>query len=221
VSYRCSYCGIGDGMHITGCPGVAREEPHWIQERKGCKDCGWHVPGEHISTCPQHPRNIKKPEPVQPVAPDTYVSPHSLYHGGETPVVTPVYEEHRIDDSTWQLIQTGTSYAYPHKDWLDTREAYATAPFDPENDAIRLQAVLDCVTETNPPPGEPIAIYKPAVKPEKPPLHSRGVGFSMLAWCVYTGMYIPYGEHGHDQLALFCVINALWLTATWALRRVR
>jgi hypothetical protein len=161
VSYRCSYCGIDDGRHIIGCPGVEREEQFWMLNRS-CKDCGWAVPGEHRSTCPQHRlrRNAKKPEPEPaPVAPDTYVSPHSVDRetAARNFVRVPVFDYTEDMNGVQHAYLTSTNYEYPHQDWLDAREEYAKDPL-----AHPLDTVLMHVTETNPPPGPPIPVYKPA-----------------------------------------------------------
>jgi hypothetical protein len=148
------------------------------------------------------------------VANDDYISPHSLNAVGEQPVKTPKYREIPTDDPYHlHLEQDGWEIQYPHHTWINARESYALGRDSLEN-------MLQYVTETNPPPGPPIPVYKQQV-PERKPLCGRGVGLSVLAWSVFTGMYIPYGEHGHYQLTLFVVINVLWLAITWALRRVR
>jgi hypothetical protein len=127
-----------------------------------------------------------------------------------------VYEYTEDLNGMQHAYHTGTRYADgPHREWVNARERYAT---DPEQHP--LDTVLMHVTEDNPPPGPPIPVYKPR-EIVKPPLHSKGVGLSVLGWSVFTGMYIPYGEHGHFQLSLFIVIATLWMIATWALRRVR
>jgi len=190
---RCSYCGIGEGMHISGCPGIAKAEPYWIQERerKACKDCGWKIEGEHYSTCPQHPRNIKKDKPVQPKPPDpdTYVSPHSVDAEAAMRkyVQVPVFEEvYSGADGNGgmitRLVQRGTKYEYPHKDWLDARDQFAK-----DGTWESLNAMLQHVTETNPPPGPAIPVYK---APAKDSNRARTLFYAAFALCFcVVGLY--------------------------------
>lgn len=138
---------------------------------RSCKDCGWNVPGEHYSTCPQHRLNQPKPKgdygpnPYEPKpdggANDDYISPHSLNAVGEQPVKTPKYREIPTDDpNTCLLEQDGWEISYPHNTWINARESYAKGRDTLEN-------VLQYVTEDNPPPGPPIPVYKPAAEPSR------------------------------------------------------
>lgn len=129
--------------------------------------------------CPVHGPNAVKPrlpdyegssalskpckdcEPVQAEPkPDPYVSPHSTdaKAAARNYVKAPVYEEvPALDLNTVALNHTGYDYLYPHQDWLNARDQFAK-----DGTWKSLNAVLMHVTETNPPPGPPIPVYKPA-----------------------------------------------------------
>jgi hypothetical protein len=205
----CKECGWWQsGYHYSTCPQHPknREKPVIAWH---CKKCGSTIVGEHSSSCSNRwqakaPRGCNdkvlasRPDlemhrrydncPVHPVEPDEYVSPHSVYHGGETPVVTPVFDYTEDSRGGLHAFHRGDSYAYPHREWVNARDAYATAIGDPENDAIMLQAVLDCVTETNPPPGPPIPVFKPR---EPSPDRARSLFFAAFAFLFMTVGLLP------------------------------
>lgn len=137
---------------------TARAKERALERRGGCKDCGWWQADEHYSTCPQHLRNQKpKPAPPEP-KPDAYVSPHSVNALGEQPIKIPVFDYTEDENGTLHARQTGFEIDYPHNTWINARESYAKGD-------DTLEHVLQYVTETNPPPGPPIAVYKPAAEP--------------------------------------------------------
>lgn len=133
------------------CPvhGPTAREAATMAEKNICKDCGISY-GGHAQDCKQNPQ-YKPPPP-----PDPYVSPHSVNAEGEQPIRIPVFEEvPAYVDGVHVLKQTGFQINYPHHTWINARESYARGSDTLEN-------MLQYVTETNPPPGPPIAVYKPA-----------------------------------------------------------
>lgn len=155
-------------------------------------------------------------EPPKPDggANDGYISPHSLDATGEQPVRIPRLREVPTDDPYhMHLVQDGYEVQYPHHTWINARESYALGRDSLEN-------ILQYVTETNPPPGPPIPVYKQQV-PERKPLCGRGVGLSVILWSMFVAFYIVDGAHGHDQVALFTVVSLIWLGLTWRAGRVR
>jgi hypothetical protein len=101
------------------------------------------------------PKRDYGPNPYEP-PPDTYVSPHDVYHGGEKPVVTPVFAYVEDENGYQQAFHKGSRYEYPHRAWVEAREQFAK-----DGTWESLSAMLQHVTETNPPPGTPIPVYKP------------------------------------------------------------
>jgi hypothetical protein len=172
---RCEHCGIGEGTHVVGCPGLAEEEGYWARRR-----------GEDIMR-----RNNADygPNPYEPPKPDGgandgYISPHSLDAAGEKPVRIPKFREVETGDvHRLHLEQDGWEIQYPHHTWINARESYALGRDTLEN-------VLQYVTETNPPPGPPIPVYKQVPEPT---LHERARTLFYLAFSLlFLGVgFIP------------------------------
>jgi hypothetical protein len=124
-----------------------------------CSDCGIED-GGHVTGCPQCGRYPNGGNPyigyIGPMKGQHVVAPRP------TPKYTPLGlakpPEPKPDAyvSPHSLDATGEN---PHNTWINARESYARGSDTLEN-------MLQYVTETNPPPGAPIPVYKPAAKQE-------------------------------------------------------
>lgn len=161
---NCACCGISDGMHVSGCPNRPRKP-------------------DVMSPPPMKNRDYG-PSPYEP-PPDKYVSPHSIEWSKENPLKTPVFKYTEDENGMIHAFHTGERYDYPHRDWVEAREAYAT---DPEKHP--LDTVLMHVTETNPPAGPPIPVYK-APQPRQPD-RARTIFFAAFAFLFVMAGLLPF-----------------------------
>lgn len=118
-----------------------------------CTRCGVTY-GGHTQECPRNPNPRPQPNP------DPYVSPHALDYSNEKPVKIPVFEYVQDSAGVIHAHHKDDKTAYPHRQWVKARDLYAKNP-----ELCPLDTVLAHVTETNPPPGPPIVVYKPAIRP--------------------------------------------------------